>query len=82
MAGADRRHRGQQAETHPHRQLLPREENAARAYDRVSIAELGHTQARTNFPVAEYQEEWAQLEALGVDTAVAREKQRAKRLEA
>ena len=58
------------------------EEDAARAFDRVSIAELGHTQARTNFPVAEYQEEWAQLEALGVDTAVAREKQRAKRLEA
>ena len=59
-----------------------REEDAARAFDRVSIAKLGHAEAKTNFPVAEYQEEWAQLEALGVDTAVAREKQRAKRLEA
>ena len=59
-----------------------REEDAARAYDRVSIAKLGHAEAETNFAVAEYQEEWAELEALGVDTAAAREKQRAKRLEA
>ena len=52
-----------------------REEDAARAYDRVSIAKLGHAKAETNFPVAEYRAEWAELEALGVDGAVAREKQ-------
>ena len=51
------------------------EEDAARAFDRVSIAKLGHAQAETNFPVAEYREEWAQLEALGVEGAVARERQ-------
>ena len=59
-----------------------REEDAARAYDRVSIAKLGHAEAKTNFPVAEYREEWAELEALGVEAAAAREKQGAKRLEA
>ena len=48
-----------------------REEDAARAYDRVSIAKLGHGKATTNSPVAEYRAEWAQLEALGVDAAVA-----------
>ena len=52
-----------------------REEDAARAYDRVSIAKLGHAKARTNFPVAEYRAEWAELEALGVDGTVARERQ-------
>ena len=46
-----------------------REEDAARAYDRVSIATLGHAKAKTNFPVAEYREEWAELEALGADGA-------------
>merc|ERR1712147_451823 len=46
-----------------------REEDAARAYDRVKIAKLGHAEAETNFPVAEYQAEWAGLEALGVDGA-------------
>ena len=54
-----------------------REEDAARAYDRVSIAKLGHAQAKTNFPVAEYRAEWAELEALGVDAAAARGKKRA-----
>ena len=54
-----------------------REEDAVRAYDRVSIAKLGHAKARTNFPVAEYRAEWAELEALGVDGTVARERQMA-----
>ena len=48
-----------------------REEDAARARDRVSIAKLGHVKAKTNFPVAMYRAEWAELEALGVDRAVA-----------
>ena len=52
-----------------------REEDAACAWDRVNIAKLGHAKAKTNFPVAEYRAEWAQLEALGVDGAVARERQ-------
>merc|ERR1711951_156805 len=44
-----------------------REEDAARAYDRVSIAKLGHAKAPTNFPAAEYQAAWAELEALGLE---------------
>ena len=56
---------------HLHIATFAREEDAARAYDRVSIAKLGHAKAKTNFPVAEYREEWAELEALGVDGAVA-----------
>ena len=48
-----------------------REEDAARAFDRVSIAYRGHAQAKTNFPVAEYRAKWAELEALGVKGAVA-----------
>ena len=59
-----------------------REEDAARTYDRVNIAYRGHAEATTNFPVAEYKEEWAELEALGAEAAAAREKQRAKLLEA
>ena len=55
-----------------------REDDAARAFDRVSIAKLGHSEATTNFPVAEYRAEWAELEALGVDGAAAHERQRAK----
>ena len=55
-----------------------REEDAARARDRVSIAKLGHAEAKTNFPVAGYRSEWAELEAVGVDTAVARERQRSR----
>ena len=55
-----------------------REEDAARAFDRVSIAKLGHAKAETNFPVAQYRAEWAELEALGVDGAAARERRRAK----
>ena len=51
--------------------LNAREEDAARAYDRVNIAKLGHAKAKTNFSVAEYRAEWGQLEALGVDGAVA-----------
>ena len=50
-----------------------REEDAARAFDRANIAKLGHGKVTTNFPVTDYREEWAQLEALGVDGAVARE---------
>ena len=61
-----------------HRQInigtFAREEDAARAFDRVNIARLGHAQAKTNFPVAQYREEWAELEALGVGAAAAREK--------
>ena len=57
--------------------LNAREEDAARAYDRVNIAKVGHTEAKTNFPVAEYRAEWAELEALGVDGAVARERRQA-----
>ena len=52
------------------------EEDAARAWDRVSIAKLGHAEAKTNFPASEYRAEWAELEALGVDGAVARERRR------
>merc|ERR1712097_10605 len=54
-----------------------REEDAARAFDRVNIAKLGHAKAETNFPVAEYRAEWAELEALGVDRAVAMERENA-----
>ena len=55
-----------------------REEDAARAWDRVSIAKLGHAEAKTNFPASEYRAEWAELEALGVDGAAARERCRAR----
>ena len=55
-----------------------REEDAARAYDRVNIANVGHAEAKTNFPIAEYRAEWAELEELGVEGAVARERQCAK----
>ena len=51
-----------------------REEDAARARDRVNIAKLGHAKAKTNFFVAEYRAEWAELEARGVEGAVARER--------
>ena len=54
------------------------EEDAARAYDRVGIAALGHAEAKTNFPVVKYRAEWVQLEALGVEAAVARERQQAR----
>ena len=57
-----------------------REEDAARAYDRANIAKLGHTEATTNFPVAEYRAQWAELEALGVDGAAARERRQSKQL--
>ena len=58
--------------------IFAREEDAARAYDRVSIAKLGHAEAKTNFPVAEYRAEWEELETLGLDGAVTRERQQAK----
>ena len=61
-----------------HIATFAREEDAARAFDRVNIAKLGHAEAKTNFPAAEYRAEWAELEALGVDGAVARERRRAK----
>ena len=57
--------------------IFAREEDAARAFDRVSIAKLGHAEAKTNFPVAEYRAEWVRLEALGVERAVAGERRRA-----
>ena len=50
-----------------------REEDAVRAYDRVSIAYWG-PEAKTNLPVAGYRAEWAELEALGVYGAVALER--------
>ena len=53
-----------------------REEDAARAFDRVSIAKLGHAEAETNFLVGDYRAEWAELEALGVDGAALRERTR------
>ena len=62
-----------------HRQIhigyFAREEDAARAYDRVNIAKLGHAKAETNFPVKKYRAEWVQLEALGLKGAVVRERQ-------
>ena len=61
-----------------HIATFAREEDAARAFDRVSIARLGHAKAKTNFPAAEYRAEWAELEALRMDVAVARERQRAR----
>ena len=45
-----------------------REEDAARAYDRVDIAKFGH--AKINFPAAEYRDEWELLEAVGAAKAV------------
>ena len=60
-----------------HIAYFAREEDAARAWDRVSIAKLGHAEAKTNFPVAEYRAQWAELEALGVDGAAALERERA-----
>ena len=47
-----------------------REEDAARAYDRVNIAKFGHAEAKTNFPAAEYRDEWELLEAVGAAKAV------------
>ena len=61
---------------HIHIGYFAREEDAARAYDRVSIAKLGHAKAKTNFPVVKYRAEWVQLEALGAEGAVARERRR------
>ena len=58
--------------------LFAREDDAARAFDRVNIAKLGHAQAKTNFPAAEYRAEWAELEALRAEGAAARERERAK----
>merc|ERR1712097_21599 len=60
-----------------HIAYFAREEDAARAFDRVSIAKLGHAEAKTNFPVAEYRAEWGQLEALGVEGVVALMKEHA-----
>merc|ERR1712097_144773 len=60
-----------------HITYLAREEDAARAFDRVNVAKLGHAKAATNFPVTEYRAEWAKLEALGVDGAVAVEREHA-----
>ena len=54
-----------------------REEDAARAFDRVSIAKLGHAKAKTDFNVEQYRAEWAELEALGVHGAVAQERRHA-----
>merc|ERR1712097_110403 len=59
-----------------HIAYFAREEDAARAYDRVNIAKLGHAEAKTNFPAAEYRAEWAELEGLGVEGAVDRERRR------
>ena len=55
-----------------------REEDAARAYDRVRIAKLGPGGAgvKSNFPMEEYRAEWARLMALGADGALASERVR------
>ena len=67
-----------------HRQMkiaaFAREVDAARAYDRVNIAKLGHAKAKTTFSVAEYRAQWAELQALGVDGAAARERRQSKQL--
>ena len=63
---------------HIHIGTFAREEDAARAWDRVSIAKLGHAEAKTNFPAADYRAEWAELETLGLDGAALRERQQAK----
>ena len=78
MGGKNRCHGGRQEQT----DLLiigtfAREEDAACAFDRVNIAKLGHAKAETNFPAAEYREEWAELEALGVVGAAALERKHA-----
>ena len=57
-----------------------KEEDAARAYDRVSIAKHGHAKAPTNFPITEYRDEWTELETQGVDEVVACERRRAHRM--
>ena len=46
---ANRRHRGRQRNIGIG--TFAREEDAARAFDRVNIAKLGHAKAKTNFPV-------------------------------
>ena len=51
-----------------HHACFAREEDAARAYDRMNIAKLGH--AKANFPAAEYRDEWELLEAVGAAKAV------------
>ena len=60
-----------------HISYFAQEEEAARAFDRVNIAKLGHAQAETNFPLAVYQADWGQLEALGLEGAVALEREQA-----
>ena len=77
MGGKDPCQRGRQAQTHKIA-YFAWEEDAARAWDRVSIAKLGHAEAKTNFPVAGYREEWAELKALGVVAVAARERRRAR----
>ena len=57
-----------------------KEEDAARAYDRVSIAKHGHGKAPTNFPITDYRDEWTELETQGVDEVVACERRRAHRM--
>ena len=36
----------------------------------MNIAKLGHAEAKTNFPAAEYRDEWELLEAVGAAKAV------------
>ena len=36
----------------------------------MNIAKLGHAEANTNFPAAEYRDEWELLEAAGAAKAV------------
>ena len=68
-----------QVQKHPSPTSLGRRTPPA-PYDRVNIAKLGHAKAPTNFPAAEFRAEWAQLEALGVEGAVAQERRRAQQL--
>ena len=61
---------GARGKSYHHR--LPRPGGGRRppAYDRVNIAKLGHAEANTNFPAAEYRDEWELLEAVGAAKAV------------
>ena len=73
MQGTSEEGKGRQI----HISYFAQEEEAARAFDRVNIAKLGHAKAETNFPLADYRADWARLEALGLEGAVAQEREQA-----
>ena len=53
---------GARGKSYHHRLLRPGGGRRPPAYDRVNIAKLGHAEANTNFPAAEYRDEWELLE--------------------